>query len=316
MLYLSSKNASLSTLNTAGKTIDVLRCVVLMLALLLTDSVVADSDFPSGISHGFGAAFSTAGEDETRSSGERAEQQLAPGQIIIEVDPSLVAHTARWDDEPEREALPDVLASIARSLQTVTELRDGNIIDGSGSGFAFGDYLITALHILQGPDYDGVVDHYAMMNGRPIQATSTYPEADIAVIEMPDMACRDCDALSFAGLHDVYPDQPVNWLYQDENGSVKKQASVVGFATLASDGNDNEQSGCADNLVVLVDLPFEQGTSGGPVVDPQSGKILGIIQGTLNETTLASGVRDPGFFKPIACIAALADLTSSDSSNR
>jgi S1-C subfamily serine protease len=272
------------------------------------------SHYPSGISHGFGAAFSSATEEQTSSiAGDNAEQQLAPGQIVIEVDPSLVTHTARWEEEPARDDRPDVLARVSRSLQTVTELRDGNIVGGNGSGFAFGDYLITALHILQGPDYDGVVNHYAMMNGRPVQATTTYPEVDIAVIETPAARCDNCEPLTFAGLHDVFPDQPVNWLYRDQNEVEKRQARIVGFATLAADTDNDDQSGCTDNLVVLVDLPFEQGTSGGPVVDAQSGKILGIIQGTLNETTLASGVKDPGFFKPIACIAALADLASNHS---
>ncbi len=308
--------------NTKPKGLRIFIGVVWPIALLcavatLLVSPVASSEnetFPSGLSHGFGAAFSGNHEHDDGGPETNAQnQQLAPGQLIIEVDPALVTHTASWDEEPEEEDREEILIRIARSLQTVTELRNGTILDGSGSGFAFGNHLITALHVLQGPKYDSVINHYAMVNGRPVQAKTIYPDVDIAVIELPHTTGNDSTALTFAGLQDVYPDQAINWLYPGEGESIKKQASVIGFATLAADADNSAgQTGCDDNLVVLTDLPFEQGTSGGPVVDAQSGKILGIIQGTLNETTLASGISNPGFFKPIACVAALIDLAAGN----
>lgn len=300
MLYKATKKRYASPAN--GRLIGL--CAALTFAASVacqTTMALGDDESPMAISHGFGAAFSAREPDSTQS------QTLAPGQIVIEVDPSLVSRTARWDPPPEARDRSDILARVARSLQTVTQLRDGNTVSGAGSGFAVGHHLITALHVLQGPDYDAVVDHYAMLDGRQLQPVASFPQADIAIVQLPSPACSDCESLQFADLHDVYPDQTISWLSQQANQPTTKQARVIGFATLSSETGDG-QSGCADNLVVLTDLPFEQGSSGGPVIDRQSGKILGIIQGSLTQTTLASGVSDPGFFKPIACIADLADL--------
>lgn len=87
---------------------------------------------------------------------------------------------------------------------------------------------------------------------------------------------------------------------------------LLGLATLLPDSRD-AQTDCADDLVVLTGIPFDQGTSGGAVIDKQSGKILDATQGTLNQTMPDSGIGNPDTFKPIACIPSLAaDISGED----
>ena len=152
-------------------------------------------------------------------------------------------------------------------------------------------------------------------DGAPVKPSAAFPEFDVAVLDIPAASCVGlCNhPVAFSGLDEIYPDQRVNWVQLNGDESTELEARIVGFAALAGHQSDQaSESGnrCADNLVVLIDLPFERGSSGGPVIDKETGKLLGIIQGTLNEMTLASGVSSPGFFKPMACIAGLFGLAS------
>jgi S1-C subfamily serine protease len=53
--------------------------------------------------------------------------------------------------------------------------------------------------------------------------------------------------------------------------------------------------------VVAVDKPFFPGSSGGPVWDLLSGKVIGVIQGSF---VRESGVQ-VGYYKPLSCVMSL-----------
>jgi len=285
--------------------------ISLLVTFLLVPAASLSNTFPAPLAHGFGAGFSDSLSDQDHNDPDaRLQRTLSPGQITVDVDPGKVSRSARWEVDPTDSANHDLLVKIVQPLRTVTEMSDGRVIDGAGSAFAVGSKLITAMHNLDGPQNQHVARHYAMYAGTALSASQTLPLHDVASMPIPDQMCAEvCNQLShFASLSETYPEQTIIWAQHDRDEPLIMQASVIGFAALAPEGSDGSAvrpGSCNDNLVVLVDLPFEPGSSGGPVLDLATGKLMGMVLGTLEELTLESGVTRAGFFKPAACISDL-----------
>ena len=85
-----------------------------------------------------------------------------------------------------------------------------------------------------------------------------------------------------------------------------KHGRVLNYAfmgdTLAS-ANAYGMESCSANLIVEVDTPFLAGSSGSPIVDANTGQIIGIIQGSIESRDMRSG-----YFKPINCVTPLVNF--------
>jgi hypothetical protein len=82
-----------------------------------------------------------------------------------------------------------------------------------------------------------------------------------------------------------------------------QEGRVLNYAFLGDPSASSDpygMQGCKANLIVEVDTPFMPGSSGAPVLDTATGRIIGIIQGSIEHAAGRSG-----YFKPIHCVASL-----------
>lgn len=192
------------------------------------------------------------------------------------------------------------LAEIVRLVRTETEFADESIELNVGSGFVAGRYFFTVYHNLIA-SRDGFVKQTVSVDGDTLKPVFIDPYQDVAVFELTDELCRrHCNDLTFDTIPTLEYGRPVFWLRKVEAQWELKESTMLNLAVFdriqADAGHDNAYK-CADNLVVEVEEPFVPGSSGAPVVDAMTGRIVGIIQGSFK-----SGNERTGFFKPIHCV--------------
>ncbi len=200
-----------------------------------------------------------------------------------------------------------VLHRIILPITTITEYSDGRVEHNTGSGFVAGNRFYTVSHNLDCSEDTPHVRKTSYIDG--VQVTPLYENEgeDLAIFGIPDPLCRQhCNEVTLdAG---VMPGQgaKLTWMRRFRGSEVLREARVVDIAWLGCAPTGSEvSSGCE---VVLVDRPFEQGSSGSPVVDSDTGRIVGIIQGSLS-----GDGGELGFFRPISRVI---DRVSDDARRR
>ncbi len=191
------------------------------------------------------------------------------------------------------------LDRIVRSITTVAEYADGSTKSAVGGGFVVGSRYYTVHHNLT-VRVPGVVRTTTYVEGVAVRATYINPSEDLAVIELPGKLCgRMCNADTLHRVPQVRSGQKVHWLRKVPGEYRWRSGEILGYAFLGGDWADVEvdaDGACDSNVIVEVDTPFISGTSGAPVVDSETGQILGIVQGSIERDGQLSG-----FFKPIEC---------------
>ncbi len=202
---------------------------------------------------------------------------------------------------PERSTVQKhTLAEIVQLVRTETEFADHSVEFNVGSGFVIGKYFFTVYHNLLA-SRDGFVRQTISVDGIALSPVFMDEYQDIAVFELTGELCRrHCNELRIDDAPTLEHGRPVFWVRKREAKWEIKESTMLNLAVF-----DRIQSGvkaenpyrCSDNLVVEVEEPFIPGSSGAPVVDAMTNRIIGIIQGSFesdNERT--------GYFKPIHCV--------------
>lgn len=192
------------------------------------------------------------------------------------------------------------LDKLVQPITTVTEFVGGQQEKNRGSGFVVGNHFITVHHNLTTAFPSLRVKSTSFIDGMSV-STPIYANerADVAVFELPDKLCvKHCNQTEVAYAPDLSPGRSVYWLRKFEDDFILKEAAIIKQVAF---GNTNQvASTCGDNAVMLVDAPFIPGSSGSPIMDAETGKIIGIIQGSVGENDDARG-----YFKPINCVLAM-----------
>jgi hypothetical protein len=202
------------------------------------------------------------------------------------------------------------LGHIVYPISTIIEYADGAQTLNRGSGFVIGTRFYTVNHNLETKPGALAVSRVIYVEGTRVRPAVLDAAHDIAIFELPPELCaRICNRFALGPMPALDGRERVFWLRKFGEEHVLKDARVLSYAvigTLAPDGGQRAPSTCEHNLVVQVDAPFIQGTSGSPVVDARSGRVIGIAQGSFEYR----GVRT-GYFKPINCVQRLGDTIAS-----
>ena len=248
------------------------------------------------------------------SASEAGARTLAPGIGALFSDTRTTAQSpSKSPVQPPRRTTSTIASAsshfnrldrMVHPIETVTKFQDGVTVRGLGSGFVVGPRYFTAHHNLVHPNEDGVSVSVSYLGGEPVSPSVAYPEFDLAVIDLSDSLCdRYCNQLRLNERPSIAKNHSVVWLRKVGSELVMKKARVLSYAILGQldkTADTRTNFGCAQNLVVKIDAPFVPGSSGAPVLDAQTGDILGIIQGSV----LGDGDAN-GFFKPIECVVEL-----------
>ncbi len=190
----------------------------------------------------------------------------------------------------------EALERIVQPVTTVIEFVDGHMERNVGSGFIAGHQYYTVNHNLVSRAPMSVARKTTRLDGIVISPSRVQPFHDLAVFDLPDELCsRHCNEFSLSGDVPIEPGQRVQWLRKFDGESTLKSGTVLNYALLGTVPADSWS--CAANLIVEVDAPFIPGSSGAPVIDANSGRIIGMVQGSLAR----DGV-ETGYFKPADCI--------------
>lgn len=206
------------------------------------------------------------------------------------------AHSAD-DNRLYQHAIPvRSLAVIVQSIRTITEAHDGTQTINIGSGFVIGRRFYTVHHNLAVTSADA--SRITYIAGVAVEPTFVQAAQDLAVFDLPESLCREyCNEFAVSEGLEIRPGQAVVWLRKFGDELTVKRATILNVSLL---GESSDWS-CSGNLIVEVDKPFVRGSSGGPVLDAETGNVVGIIQGTL----VRDGI-ETGFFKPIDCVGEMA----------
>ncbi len=205
----------------------------------------------------------------------------------------------------ERLSLPEDVDEVILPIEARWHRRgeSGPLVERSqGTGFVIGRHYFSVHHTIA-PSTQGWSPAQAVIEqtelliagvavGDPIYLNKT---EDIVVFALPEELCqRYCNDLRLQTTPPPEPGENMVWLRHFRDDYQWKSARVV--RSIHKRWRPEVQ-GCDGNLVVQVDIPFVSGSSGSPVMNAETGAIVGIIQGSFR-----SRIETVGFFKPIHCV--------------
>ncbi len=249
-------------------------------------------------------SYSVISEQEKLVQSEVKPEAIASQKVVPEEKKLAVAELAPVDSEqkfPDQRAV--ILDKIVQSITTVTKFIGGQEEHNKGSGFVIGNLFFTVHHNLTTSFPSLRVKSSSFIDGLSVtEPIFTDEEQDIAVFELPDRLCsKHCNHTKVDYLPDLTAPRKVYWLRKFEDDFILKEASILGSVTFGNSHQPTELS-CRNNSVVLIDKPFIPGSSGSPVMDAESGKIIGVVQGSVDEDGDTKG-----YFKPINCVLTMLE---------
>lgn len=199
------------------------------------------------------------------------------------------------------------LNKIVQSITTVTEFIGGQEERNRGSGFVVGNRFFTVHHNLTTSFPSLRVRSTSFIDGMSVTSpVFSSKEQDVAVFDLPDRLCvKHCNNTEVAYSPNLNPSRKVYWLRKFQEDFILKEARILGGVTFG-DVNTPAEHICGSSSVVLVDQPFIPGSSGSPIMDSETGKIIGVIQGSVDEDGVSKG-----YFKPINCVLAMLEDSRS-----
>ena len=195
------------------------------------------------------------------------------------------------------------LDKIVQSITTVTEFIGGQQERNRGSGFVVGNRFFTVHHNLTTSFPELRIKSTSFIDDMEVaQPVFSNEEHDVAVFDLPEKLCaRHCNSTEVAYTPNLKRSRKVYWLRKFQQDFILKEATIEGGVTFG-DAHTSIESNCGSNSVVLVDQPFIPGSSGSPIMDAESGKIIGLIQGSIDEDGVSKG-----YFKPINCVLSMLE---------
>ncbi len=189
------------------------------------------------------------------------------------------------------------LVDLVRPITTEVRFADGAVQRNRGSGFVIGDRYYTAYHNLQAlPGL--IVEHRILLGGEIVEPLAVDVGHDLAVFVLPASLCA-------AWCNDLVPEtadfrlDTVMWLESASSNPRWERARVRNVA-FKGPPEATRQDVCDANLIIEIETPFIPGDSGGPVFDPDTGTVVGLIQGSFEDQEGHS----TGYFKPVSCVHA------------
>lgn len=178
-------------------------------------------------------------------------------------------------------ALPELFDRLRTGVLHINFVRSGNRI-ASGSAFVVGDYVVTNNHVFRGPEDcevvirfsdsdplrfdDGIVLPYRDFAARLVTG-SDERNFDFAVLRVPEVRPRVAHRFSFAPANSARIGMSIAFLgYPLEHLNLVCHAGVI--SSIYRSGTTK---------VLQLDASVNHSNSGGPLVDVQSGDVIGII---------------------------------------
>lgn len=246
-------------------------------------------------------------------------QQLVDPQIFaglkdIEVKPAgvkkLISHSSQATT-PQATPAANVkegidpraseLDKFVHPITTVTEFIGGQEERNRGSGFVVGNQFFTVQHNLTTSFPSLRVKSTSFIDGMSVTKPLFMDvEQDVAVFELPERLCvKHCNMKEVDYTPNLSKQRKVYWLRKFQEEFILKEAKIVNAVTFG-DLHKPADLTCGSQSVILVDQPFVPGSSGSPLMDAETDKIIGVIQGSVDENGISRG-----YFKPIHCVLAM-----------
>ena len=189
-------------------------------------------------------------------------------------------------------------------IRTSTQYADGTKEVRHGTGFVVGHQFFTVFHNIDVLKNHGSFKRQIHLGGVVVEPRLVDERNDIAIFDLPTQLCnRWCnDSDPRAMPQDLSHEQPIGWfefVSLDEERQWRQAHIVeVMFKNFRS---DQGFGACESDVVITVDQPFYPGSSGGPVWDLASNRLLGMVQGSF----VRESGEQVGYYKPFSCVQSL-----------
>ena len=179
--------------------------------------------------------------------------------------------------------IPDLVDSIQSSIVHIVYVKDKKKV-GSGTGFILEGYLVTNNHVIQTPQdihfllrfYDS--DPLNLSSGilfknsdfMSFLKTGSEEDAyDFAVFEIPKLSERNLNHLKIGDPSKMRRGDDILFLGYplEHNNLVAHRGMISSFY----------KSGTTETEIIQIDASVNQSNSGGPLLDPSNGDVIGII---------------------------------------
>lgn len=179
--------------------------------------------------------------------------------------------------------IPDLVDSIQSSIVHIVYVKDKKKV-GSGTGFILDGYLVTNNHVIQTPQdihfllrfYDS--DPLNLSSGilfknsdfMSFLKTGSEEDAyDFAVFEIPKLSERNLNHLKIGDPSKMRRGDDILFLGYplEHNNLVAHRGMISSFY----------KSGTTETEIIQIDASVNQSNSGGPLLDPSNGDVIGII---------------------------------------
>ena len=221
-------------------------------------------------------------------------------------------HNTRTHTASAERVIADPRLMDVHRIKTVMRYLDGVVEVRHGTGFVLGRRFITVYHNIDAARTHAPFERRIEINGVVVRPSIIDSLNDIAIFDLPAELCVRWCQDSFAAQRSAEPSpaavstrlarqQQISWLGGNGRGEELWQQAGVVDVVFKNYQASPERSACDSDVVVAVDKPFFPGSSGGPVWDLLSGKVIGVIQGSF---VRESGVQ-VGYYKPLSCVMSL-----------
>ena len=204
--------------------------------------------------------------------------------------------------EPLAPVLPAELG--VHHIKTSTKYADGTQEVRHGTGFVVGHQFFTVFHNIDVLKNHGSFRRQISLGGVLVEPRLVDKRNDIAIFDLPTSLCtRWCnDSDPRAMPQGLTHEQPIGWFefVSPDQARQRRQARIVEvmFKNFRSDAGFGA---CESDVVIAVDQPFYPGSSGGPVWDLASNRLLGMVQGSF----VRESGEQVGYYKPFSCVQSL-----------
>ena len=201
-------------------------------------------------------------------------------------------------------ARPAANEQTVHHIRTSTQYEDGTKEVRHGTGFVVGRQFFTVFHNIDVLNNHGSWERRIELGGIVVEPRLVDSRTDIAIFDLPSRLCelwcndRDPRALPLA----LSQQQSIGWfefvsVNQDRQWRQARIVEVV-FKNYTASTAD---AACQSDVVIAVDQPFYPGSSGGPVWDLTSNRLLGMVQGSF----VRESGEQVGYYKPFSCVQSL-----------
>jgi len=217
--------------------------------------------------------------------------------------------TAQGDSLEKVTTLPVLAHPTANELavhdiRTSTHYADGTKEVRHGTGFVVGHQFFTVFHNIDVLANHGSWERRIELDGVMVEPRLVDKRNDIAIFDLPSTLCarwcndRDPRAMPL----NLSQRQPIGWyeFVSPDDARQWRQARIVEVVFKNYDSTMPDTA-CKSDVVIAVDKPFYPGSSGGPVWDLASNRLLGMVQGSF----VRESGEQVGYYKPFSCVQTL-----------